>query len=350
MKKSQIAVLRDSESNRDWGDSIRVSHVGSFPLDYSFDNVRRILVDIYNVGVDVPPYPQLHNFIELYLKPLEAEGCIASSQGFFFSRNIECLLRTRIKIAEAEDTITVIKTYNLVFNALRAPITGPFTLASRVYMTNDISKGLSATYLAEKDVVLNIVSKFVATIVDYMASLGYSVIFIDEPAFTYIVGRRRFLFNYREEELIEVLDSITSAKPGLEFGIHICGKLNSKILEIVLQVPKIKYISIEIHDTPQNLDLIDRELFEKYDKFLSPGIVSAQKAITESIDEALSLLNLAYEKVGNRIDLISGDCGFRGLKGTLGNIDKEYEIALSKLRVIAEATKRFKNAFKLSSL
>lgn len=323
---------------------IRASHVGSFPLDYSYDNVKRVVFDMHRINLEVPSYPQLHNFIELYLEPLKDESCLYSSKGFFFVNpaNVECLTRSKISIAEAEETVDIINRYSIGFKALRAPITGPFTLASRVYILEDTSKGLSATCLSKKDLVLNFFSEFTINVINYMNGLGYNVIFIDEPVFNYIIGRKRTLFGYTDDDILDVLYKAVSSKSGVEFGIHICGKLNTKIVELLTQVPKLKYISIELHDSPSNFELLSKDLFEKYDKYLSPGIVSAQKAYVESIDEALSILITAYQKVGGRIDLVSGDCGFAGLKGSLGHREEEYSIALSKLKVVTEAVDKIK--------
>ncbi|MEM4788204.1 MAG: methionine synthase [Ignisphaera sp.] len=321
---------------------IRTSHVGSFPLDYSYDNVKRVILDMHQIKLEVPPYPQLHNFIELYLKPLEYEKCLQNNKGLFFVNlaNVECLTRSKIRVAEAEESIDIINHHGISFKALRAPVTGPFTLASRVYTSEDISKGLSATSLSRKELVLNFFSKFVINVISYMNSLGYNVIFIDEPVFNYIIGRKKILFGYTDDEVLDILHKATSSRVGVEFGIHICGKLNTKIIELLMQVPKLKYISVELHDSPSNLELLSKDLFEKYDKYLSPGIVSAQKTYVESVDEALSILMNAYEKVGGRVDLVSGDCGFGGLKGSLGYREKEYSIALSKLKIVVEAVDR----------
>jgi len=325
---------------------MRVSHVGSFPLDYSYDNVKRIVLDMSSIGVDVPPYPQLRNFIEIYLEPLENAGCIHSSKGVYLLdlNKVECLEKTKIKVFEAEDFINIIKEYDIKFNALRAPITGPFTLASRVYISGaEPSRGLTSTCLSKKELVIDSFKSFVINTVKYLVGLGYSIIFIDEPVFNYLIGMRRILFNYREEEIVDVLDRITSSYQSVEFGVHICGKLNSKIIDIILEVPKLRYVSIELHDSPSNLELISKELLEKYDKILSPGIVSSQKPIVEGVDEVFSLLKLIYGKI-QKIDLVSGDCGFGGLKGSLNNREKEYNIALTKLRTIVEAVRKLKQS------
>lgn len=331
---------------------IRTSHVGSFPLDYSYENVERIVKDIYSIKLDAPPYPQLHNFIDIYLKPLEIKEYLYSRRGYYYiiKDKIDYISKININVQEAEDMINIIKKHSINFKWLRAPITGAFTLASKIYFSEDIDKGLASSCLNNKNLVLDIFSKFVKNIVKYMINLGFNIIVVDEPVFNYIIGRKKNLFDYKDEEIIQVLDYITEENSGVEYGVHICGKLNNKIIDIILQTKKIKYINIELHDSRLNIELIHKENLEKYDKYIAPGVVSAQKLSVESSDDILNILNLVYVKSGGRIDLVSGDCGFGGLKGLAGNREKEYEVAISKLRMIVDSVKKFLTLVKKSSV
>lgn len=324
---------------------IRTSHVGSFPLNYTHENIERVLLDLYNIGIDVPPYPQLRSFIDIYLKPLETAGHLYNRNGYYYlvKDSVDNIPKTNVVVYEAEDTINTIKKYNLLFKWIRAPITGVFTLASRIYVTDSDSKSLASTCLSNKELTLGIFKEFVKNIVKYMIELGFNVVFIDEPVFNYIIGRKKILFDYRDEEIIDVIDSVAKVHSGIEFGVHICGKINTKIIDIILQAQRIRYINIELHDSPSNIDLVSKESLEKYDKFIAPGVVSAQKPYVESVDDVFNIMRTIYTKVGDRIDLVSGDCGFGGFKGMLGDQEKEYSIALNKLRVVVEGVKKFKN-------
>ncbi|ADM27132.1 Methionine synthase vitamin-B12 independent [Ignisphaera aggregans DSM 17230] len=321
---------------------MRSSHVGSFPLSYSDENIRRIIDDMAKIGLDVPPYPQLRSFIEIYLQPLEIHGVVYRNREFFFSRE-ELLDLTKVRyfhIDDAEIAMKYIRERNIVFKGIRAPITGAFTLASRIYLSEDISKGISSTALANKDILKMFFIGFVENMVRYVAELGYNIIFIDEPSLSLVIGRRRMLFNYREEDIVEYLDRVSSIG-GVEFGIHICGPIHRKILEVVAQAPRIRYISLEFHDTSENLEVIDRTIIEKYDKIISPGVVSAKKIQIEELDNILEILRKSYEKTGGRIDLISGDCGFGGFRGVLKDEEREYMVAIKKLENIVKAIKQF---------
>ena len=322
---------------------IRSSHVGSFPLAYSPDNVKRALKDMARVGLSAPPYPQFRSFIEIYLEPLLELGVLTRRGGLFYLPEApEARRVTGFRVQEAELAVNYVKEEKLGFRWLRAPVTGVFTLASRVYVKEPgkTPQGLSATALSNKELVKGFFVEFVKRAVEYVSSIGYSIVFLDEPSLTLIVGKKRVLFNYSEEDIVEALDHVAKATSG-EVGVHVCGPLHPRILEIVAQVPSVKYISVELHDTPQNMDVVDKSLLEKYDKYLSPGVVSAKKPTVEDVDQVLKLLRAVYEKTAGRVDLVSGDCGFGGLRGSLGDPELEYSVAVKKLEVVAKAVKQF---------
>uniref|UniRef100_A0A7J3QDR1 Methionine synthase n=1 Tax=Ignisphaera aggregans TaxID=334771 RepID=A0A7J3QDR1_9CREN len=316
------------------------SHIGSFPLSYSINNIKRVLLDMIDIGLDVPPYPQLRSFIDIYLKPLEIFGLAVNKKGIYFSSQ-EKLLYSEIQaidIPDAKTAMEIVRENNLKFKGFRAPITGVFTLSSRVYLADDISKGLQSTAIANIEIVDGFFKKYIYRVIDFVKDIGYNIIFFDEPSLTLIVGRK-ILFGWSEEKIIDILSSLAKRAYNSEVGIHICGSLNKKLFEIVIQVDGIKYYSFEFYSNPRNINVIDKSLLEKYDKIISPGIVSASKPIVESSNEASNILRKVYEAVNGRIDLVSGDCGFGGLKGVLGNEEDEYRIALGKLKVVVEATK-----------
>jgi 5-methyltetrahydropteroyltriglutamate--homocysteine methyltransferase len=120
----------------------------------------------------------------------------------------------------------------------------------------------------------------------------------------------------------------------------VCGRVHRRILEVLSSTSRVKYFSLEFHDSQQNIEILDKRLLEERDKLISPGIVSSRVPRLESLEEAFSLLNKVYRVAGGRIDLVSGDCGFAGLKGALGNPEAEYELALSKLKIVVNACKR----------
>lgn len=317
---------------------MRSSHVGSLPLTYTPQNVRKAVRALHSVGLEVPPYPQLRGFIETFLGPLEEVGALQRRRGLYFSsprQLLEARLRT-FSVAEAEEAVRAISEEGLRFKALRGPVTGPLTLASRVYLSEDPSRGLAATALASPELVKEVFLNLVGGFVEYLRTLGYSIVFIDEPALTLVVGRR-LMGGWSEGEILEVLSSAAKRAAPSEVGIHVCGPLNPRLLEVLAAVDGVRYLSLEFASTPSNLRLLNRALLEKYDKVVSPGIVKSSSPRVESREEALAILEKVYEGSGGRVDLVSGDCGFGGLRGSLGDEESEFATSLSKLRVVVEA-------------
>jgi len=319
---------------------MRSSHVGSFPLGYSLENVGRVLKDLAAVGVDVPPYPQMRGFIDIYVNPLLNEG-LAYLIGNFIYADPTQLMKQRVKhtsIPEAEYAIQFVKEAGLGFKGLRAPVTGAFTLSSRVYVVKG-SVDLTSTALARKELLQGFFVGYVGGLVKYMSSLGYDVVFMDEPSLTLVIGARKNLFNYSDDEVIEALNNVAKESNNAEVGIHVCGRIHKRLFEVLTRVPKVRYLSFEFHDNPGNLEVIDKHLLESYDKVISPGVVSSKKPVVEELSEVLNILKKVVEKAGGRVDLIAGDCGFAGLRGSLGDVEREYRLSLAKLEKVVKAVK-----------
>jgi len=290
--------------------------------------------DLWSIGLDVPPYPQLRSFIDIYLQPLINEGIIYSKNGFYYIKldQIDHMHKIKPKILEAEEAINAMIKYKLLFKWLRAPVTGPFTLASRIYV-DDVSKGLYATLLCKKEYVMNIVAPYIRSFVKYLVDLGYNVIFLDEPILGVIVGKKRIILGYNEEHIINTLDYILK-DISVEKGIHVCGRISNKLFKILAKIDSINILNFEFYDTRENLEIIDHKVLEENDKLLAPGIVSAKNPSVESLDEIKKLLEKIYRIAGARIDLVSGDCGFAGLRNVLDNPLDSYRIGIEKLRRI----------------
>jgi len=314
---------------------MRVSHVGSFPLDYSRDNVYRAMSDLWRIGVDAPPYPQLRSFIDIYLEPLVREGIVWREDGFYYVKldRVEDVAGIKPCVPEAVDALEAIRELGLGFKWLRAPVTGVFTLASRLYVEKDVSRGFYATLLTRKEIVEDILTRYIRSFVDYMVSLGYNIVFIDEPVLGVLVGRKRIALGYTEDYIVDVMEKVLRGL-SVERGVHVCGRVSDKLFQLLLSIESINVVNLEFHDTPGNLEVLDKRMLEKYDKLIAPGIVSARKPVIEDPREIKDLLNKIIDKTGGRIDLVSGDCGFAGLKNALTDPLQSYYIAIKKLETI----------------
>jgi len=321
---------------------IKTSHVGSFPLSHKDELIGKILEDLSNIGLDIPPYPQMRSFINIFLDPLSEAGLLDKRGDFFFSTP-ESLIKNsppEVNIPEAIKAVNYVKRKQLGFKGLRGPITGAFTLASRVYFTKNISEGLGATALANKRVLNEFFMPYVRSCIKFLSNLGYTHIFVDEPILGVITGRKSILFGYRKEEVKEVLNYVFRDTLGKTRGIHVCGVISRNLFQILADVESINIINFEFYDSRRNLKVIDAETLESEDKILAPGVASSKKPTIESVEEIKSLLKELYKITGGRMDLVSADCGFGGL-GT-GSGMKMYRIGLMKLRNIVKAVKELR--------
>ena len=316
---------------------IKSSHVGSFPLSHKDELIGKILNDLSRIGLDVPPYPQMRSFINMFLDPLAEVGLLDKKEDFFFSTPERLLSNSipEIRIPEAVKALDYIKRSRLNFKGLRGPVTGAFTLASRVYFTKDISKGLSATALANKRVLKDFFIPYVRSCIKFLSKLGYTHLFVDEPILGVITGRKNILLGYDKEDVEEALNFVFSDALGKIRGIHVCGVVSRNLFQILASIASLNIINFEFYDSRRNLKIIDAETLESGSKLLAPGVASSKKPIVEPVEEIKSLLNELLNAAGGRIDLVSADCGFGGL-GT-GSGMEMYRIGLMKLRNIVKA-------------
>ncbi len=307
---------------------MRTSHVGSYPLEHSPDNLRRAFLDTIDAGITVPPVPQLRPFTDMYLEPLVEMGHLEPIGGGKY-RPVDLHGEPELpKLDEVERFLELADEMNFDLSAVRLPLTGPFTLASRVEVGEG---GIFNSLLADKRVLFDFFVPYVSKIAEKMDSIGFGYVFVDEPVIGLLVGRR-ILFDYREEDIIESYERVFSGVR-TEKGTHICGKLSPKLSDLLMKVP-VRFLSHEFFDSRSNLERFSRQKLEEADKVLSPGVVSAQSMEVEEREAVRDLLKELVERFGiERIDLVSGDCGFGGLKAAG---PRAYEVAIGKLRVIAE--------------
>jgi 5-methyltetrahydropteroyltriglutamate--homocysteine methyltransferase len=311
------------------------SHVGSLPLEYSPESFERAFRDLAAAGLDVPPVPQLRDFVSMYLQPLADAGVVEASGTIFKARreDLEEAAKVRPKLPEFEMASKLAR--ELGVKRMRVPVTGAFTLASRVYV-GDPSRGMRSTALADRELVADALAGYVANAVRAAAELPGAVVVIDEPVLGTVVGGRVTLFGYRDEDILEAYARELKPAAGLPRGTHVCGQVNERLASLLAESENLDFLNHEFHDTPTNLSIPWRRVLERGDKFLSPGVFSTKRAEVESVGEMLDLATRILEAVGpERVNLFSGDCGLGGLRG----VPDAYRVALAKLRNLAEAVR-----------
>jgi len=325
---------------------IRTSHVGSFPLPHSWENVASVLRDLSRIGIDAPPYPQLRVFTEILLDPLVEEGILAKKKGFYFllDRNrLRDLEHLEPRVPEAEYAVDCIRRGGYRFEWLRGPVAGPFTLASRIYMSENASLGLVNTLIKDRKSV-EALAGYVRKNLEYLFSIGYNLLFLDEPILSIIVGKKRILFGYSSSYISEIINHILTNLPG-EHGIHVCGSLPELLYQILLSTEELNILNFEFHDSPKNRELLDPDQLATYSKKIAPGIASSKKPVLESVEELENLLVEIGEKTSWNIDLVSADCGFGGLRVSGAGPYQAYEVSLEKLSRIKQAVERVVKGF-----
>jgi 5-methyltetrahydropteroyltriglutamate--homocysteine methyltransferase len=319
------------------------SHVGSFPLPHSDENVVRVFHDLIAIGVDYPPYPQLRDFISIFLNPLSEIGLISEFNGVFsLSKPISDdysfpLLKPRI--LEAELVAEIIRVEKSSFKAVRGCVTGPFTLASQIQLTPE-KKDIFSSTLSKKNFVLQYMVNLVRRYVEYLHNeIGFKFIVVDEPILSVIVGSNRILFGYTAEDIINAFNTILS---GVDFaGVHVCGLIPPMLKNILLNTGCIKILDHEFKDTPRNIEVYRFDELERYDKFISFGCVSSKNPNVESEDDIAKLINVGVERFGDRLIMVKPDCGFRGLIGYFKNPEDAYKVSIEKLKQIVNVAKKF---------
>ncbi|RLE54879.1 MAG: hypothetical protein DRJ40_09890 [Thermoprotei archaeon] len=319
------------------------THVGSFPLDFTRDNVLRVFHDMINIGIDYPPYPQLRNFIKIFLDPLvdiHVLKLVNSKYVINISLSeLKNLPLPAVRLEEAEIVASIVKKERICVEAIRGCVTGPFTLASEIQISERETRGLFTSALSSKDFVLKYMTRIVREFVTYLHDvLGFKFIVIDEPVLSVIVGSRRILFDYTIEEISKCLDEVLQ---GVELaGVHVCGRVPPLLKDVLLSTRYVKVLDHEFKDNPKNLTVYTKDELEKYDKFISFGCVSSRKPVIESVEEIMDVVKRGIDTFGSRLLMIKPDCGFRGLAGFFENKEKAYEVAIEKLRRIVEVKRR----------
>jgi methionine synthase II (cobalamin-independent) len=187
----------------------------------------------------------------------------------------------------------------------------------------------------------------VATITKAYKDMGFSIISIDDPFLSQIVGMRKTL--YHEPEFI--LATLNEAAKYLEAegSLHVCGILSPKLRDLLLD-STIHHLDHEFKTAPRNIDLFDREMLEDHGKILAFGSVQTNPVpipgkedidnYVEPVEELVAHMTIAKERYGEENILIKPDCGFGGMVA-FDRIQPGFghEIVMKKLQNMVAAAK-----------
>lgn len=310
------------------------STIGSFPLIDSEENRRRCLEDLIALKIDYPAYPQLTDMGKQFLDDLVKQNC-----GITLSMGEYRVTRKDINVdVEPPGIEPFLWTVNYMEKKglkakIKAPVTGPFTLASYMVVGEErdlLNRAVADISLIEQ--IAEIISKSCKVI-----SKKAEMISIDEPILSLIVGLR-VIFNYGEEKIKGVLNAIRESCGNVLTGVHICGKISRKLANILLET-NLNFLSHEFYDTPNNIRVYSPKDVRRSGKILSVGCLSSKKPIVESVDEILGVMR-KFKDFGDCI-IFTPDCGFGNLIVN-GSRERGYNIAIEKLRNMTLAVARFR--------
>lgn len=329
---------------------LRTTVIGSFPLPHSYENMARALRDQVEAGIDYPCYGQLLDMNLMFLEPLAEQGCgVEIREGEVWLVGEPKTPAKPIGLEYLDLAMEHLSKSGMMGKVigLKVPVTGPVTLASVIKVTKEHRA------VEYPDVVLAL-ADVVASIVKGYDEGGARIITIDEPVLPYALYA-----GLKEDVILEALDKVVKAFSRAIPSLHCCGDAQP-VADLLLR-SGFPVLSHAFKATPQNLEAYDRKKLEGYDKILGLGCVDsnpdpqlmldvaagrkAWSEVVESVDEVEAFIDKAGEIYGYDRLLIHPDCGFGGLKSYFKD-DVGHLIAIAKLKVMVEATKRVKKKVK----
>lgn len=191
-------------------------------------------------------------------------------------------------------------------------ITGPFTMA----LGSSVAKGAPYKNILDPELIFDL-AKVQSEEARALTKAGAEVIQIDEPAFSLGVD-----LEIGKETTEMISRNIKVAE------LHVCGDV-AHIFRKLLEMD----VSVLDHEFTQtrNLDVIEREMIESYEKKIGYGCVNTKMNEAESVEVIERRITEAVKKLGAENIWIDPDCGMRLLS---------REVAREKLKNMVIASKR----------
>ncbi len=313
----------------------------AMPDDALYGMIEDAMWQKINAGVELPTYPQFQHMVAQFSEPMmddtktEAPLLIKYEEARIIELEALETLAARYKADRGEKL------------KLRVCVTGPIELYYNQFQP--------PVYM---DIVLNIaksVCRFIKHSIECARNYEVRCVSIDEPS----MGLDPRI--EEDEAVIKALETASqfAFQKGIDTQIH----LHSPIFyELVCQVEGISVIGVESAANPSLLQLIDREMLERYDKYLRVGIARTDimsmaaeyderhhtrafgdetilKAIIDEYnnpERVKQRLKHAHAIFGDRIKYTGPDCGLRSFPG--------QDLAFRLLKNTADGKKAFVEA------
>jgi len=292
--------------------------------------------DLLDIGIDFPAYPQLRDMDEQFLEDLVIQDSGITAEGGGYKLKSKRIRKNVSPPGLAPlfwsiEYLTKLGVRKKV--KIKAPITGPFTLAS--YIQTGIGFFPFNTAVSALELVRQITSIVEKCCEE--ASKHADMISIDEPILGIIVGSRT-TFGHKEDDIISILNRLKEACGNKIVGTHICGRISPRLADLLLRT-ELDFLSHEFYDTPENGEIYSPRKLKESGKVLSVGCLSTKNPKIETPDEILEVMKKFREY--DDCLIFTPDCGFRKLLTHNLNKDEAYKISIKKLRNMVEAAKKF---------
>ncbi len=285
-------------------------------------------------GIDYPSYGQPQDMCSMFLGYLIGYG-LTYEKGF----QVVGDLKIPHKIPAIE-YLQVSRKY-FSFKGVKMPLTGPITLAASVKVGQKVA--------IEYPEIVKTLAEFVAKIAHSYDRGGAAIICIDEPSLVYglYVGMDP---EFCAEVINTALQKIQQAVP----AIHVCGKLNTNIADILLST-KARLLDHEFSAIPENFEMFLRDDLESEQKLVGYGCVESnlepnlllkiqKDGNWQKVVEPVALVRKRIEKAitlwGKDNIIVDPDCGFGGMKAYIrGRLTESMalKICYEKLRNMVKA-------------
>ncbi len=314
---------------------LKTTVIGSFPLDYTEENMAKALTDQVQVGIDYPSPPQLLDMNLMFLEPLAKQGCGVEIRG-----EEAWLVGTPSPPQQPVATEDLVWSINYLrerglldkIDGFKVPITGPITLASVTKISQD-------TYAIMYEDVVMAFAEVVKKIVEFFREAGAALITIDEPTIPYALW-----LGLSEDTIIRVVNKALEGAGDAITSLHVCGDI-SGVGKLCLQI-NVDILSHEFRGTPKNLTEYTKSDLEKADKLIGLGCVLTKpievELPVESVEDIKSFIEKAADRFGAENLAIMPDCGFGSLKLYYKSQEEAQAVVRKKLENMCVAVRELR--------
>jgi methionine synthase II (cobalamin-independent) len=332
--------------------------VGSFPLANTPANFEMAFLDQVASGITIPCYPQLVDMNHQILEPLSklVPGLKLVGKEYYLSGGFVPPKDT-VATEYGKQVQEILKKHPDVKKHIagtKACLTGPFTLCSNIIIDDPGLKGkykpmlFRETRAHQVPEIVEAMADYIARITKTYVDMGFTIVSIDDPFLSQMVGRRKILFHERPF-ILKILNAAAKslAKQG---SLHVCGVLSPLLRDLLLE-SSIHHLDHEFKTAPQNIEIFDKQMLVDHGKVLAFGSLQTNPVpmpgkkpddVVESVDDIAKHLKVAKDRYGAENILVKPDCGFGGMNA----FDRAYgqgvgqDIVKKKMKAMTIAVKQ----------